>query len=348
MPTMRTVTGWGTSTVVVCPRRRLPSLAAPWLMTTSSSAAGARPETRWYGLRAGSLTQLLAIRGGPMPPMSLPSLPMSWPKPMTSGCASATPPTERTWDASDAGMSVRSARVPDSRVVALRTTASVPALALVNSWSKLPRRVSPRASAPDRKDTPRNTATSVPTRRRLRAHSPLKVRVIMASVPQRLEVVEDRFRAGLGELVDDAAVGEEHHGVGPSRGRRVVGHHHDRLTELAHRSAQEGEQLRARTRVQVPRRLVGVDDVRTHGQGAGHGDALLLASGELCGSVGEAVPQADGVDDRVDPLLVGPRPGQERGEGDVLCRAQRGDEVERLEHEPEPLPPQEGQLTVGK
>jgi hypothetical protein len=58
---------------------------------------------------------------------------------------------------------------PASSSVALRTTTSVPAEASVNSESKLARMVSLSVSVPVRNDTPRKTASSVPTSRRRRA-----------------------------------------------------------------------------------------------------------------------------------------------------------------------------------
>jgi hypothetical protein len=45
MPTMRTVTGRGVSSVVVAPRLRCPSCAASRLMTASSSAVAGRVPT---------------------------------------------------------------------------------------------------------------------------------------------------------------------------------------------------------------------------------------------------------------------------------------------------------------
>ena len=59
-PTIRTVTGLGVSRVVVSPRCSLPVLAAPRLITTSSSAAGERPCARRYGLSDGLLIQFAA------------------------------------------------------------------------------------------------------------------------------------------------------------------------------------------------------------------------------------------------------------------------------------------------
>src|SRR5205085_9590139 len=57
---------------------------------------------------------------------------------------------------------------------------------------------------------------------------------------------------------------------------------------------------------------------------------------------------ADGVDDLVDPLLVGVTAGDVEGEGDVLQGGEGGDEVVGLEDEADLVPPQPGQLLVGK
>ena len=79
MPTMCTRSGCGVSSVVVMPSARWPVVAAPRLMTTSSSARGACPWTSRYGFSAGSPTQFAAWVGGPLPPIGLPSRPSSWP-----------------------------------------------------------------------------------------------------------------------------------------------------------------------------------------------------------------------------------------------------------------------------
>ena len=51
------------------------------------------------------------------------------------------------------------------------------------------------------------------------------------SASERLDAVEDPGRVRAGHRVDDAAVGEEQHGVGVAGSDRVVGDHHDRLAE---------------------------------------------------------------------------------------------------------------------
>ncbi len=50
-------------------------------------------------------------------------------------------------------------------------------------------------------------------------------------------------RGGIGHVVDDLAVGEEHHTVGVARRVRVVGDHHDGLAVLLDGDPHEIEDL---------------------------------------------------------------------------------------------------------
>ena len=87
-----------------------------------------------------------------------------------------------------------------------------------------------------------------------------------------------------------------------------MGDHDDGLAVLAHGAAHEVEDLGAGLGVEVARRLVGEDDVGLAGQGAGDGDTLLLAAGQLARAVLQAVVQPDRRDDLVDPRLVAVSP----------------------------------------
>ena len=177
------------------------------------------------------------------------------------------------------------------------TTTSMPSLDVAKSPSKVFPMVSVRIIVPAMKATPRTTARPVSTKRTLWAQRPLRVRLNMAIYLPKL-FMRSRTDSAVGcvELVDDVAVGEEDDPVGVGRRHGVVGDHHDRLAELPHGLAHEGEDLGAGAAVEVAGGLVGEDDLRAAGEGAGHGHALLLATGELAGPVLEAVAEPDGVD----------------------------------------------------
>ena len=66
------------------------------------------------------------------------------------------------------------------------------------------------------------------------------------------------------------------------------------------------------------------------------------------GPVAEAVAEADGVDDAVEPRLVRLPAGEGQREGDVLEGGEGRHQVERLEHEPDPVAAQQGELPVGQ
>ena len=82
------------------------------------------------------------------------------------------------------------------------------------------------------------------------------------------------------------------------------------------------------------------------GQRAGHGDALLLAAGELARAVPQPVAQADGADHAVEPRRVGLPAGEVERQRDVLQRGERRDQVEGLEDEADLVAPELGQLLV--
>src|SRR6478752_4445420 len=131
---------------------------------------------------------------------------------------------------------------------------------------------------PDMKATPMITASAVSKNRTLCAARPLRVTFHMPLPAQSVHLVEDGFRSGLVDRVDDATVREEDD---PARVRgrgRVVRHHHDRLPELLHGLAHELEDLGTGARVEVAGGLVGEDDLGLTRERARDGDALLLAT----------------------------------------------------------------------
>jgi hypothetical protein len=110
--------------------------------------------------------------------------------------------------------------------------------------------------------------------------------------------------------------------------------------------AQQPEDLLGGLGVQVAGRLVGEHDRGTVDQRSGDGHALLLAAGELGRAVREAVTQADGGDQRVEPLAVDLAAGQRERQQDVLLGGEDRYEVEGLEDEAETIAAQPGAALV--
>jgi hypothetical protein len=149
-------------------------------------------------------------------------------------------------------------------------------------------------------------------------------------------------------LAHHVSVGEEHNTVRVCGCDRIVGHHDDRLTERGHRMAEKVQQVGAGFRIEVPRRLVGEDDLRLTRQRPRGGDALLLATGELIGPVFEPVAEAG------DANHLGKRRGirfaarDRQWEDDVVVSGERRHEVERLEDEADALAAQQRELPVAQ
>ena len=101
---------------------------------------------------------------------------------------------------------------------------------------------------------------------------------------------------GAGQLVDDAAVGEQQDPVGVRGG----GGSWVTITTVCPCSSTSARSSRSTCRdvraVQRPGRLVGEDHRRTGDQRSGHGDALLLAAGQLARPVPGPVGEPDGVE----------------------------------------------------
>ena len=139
---------------------------------------------------------------------------------------------------------------------------------------------------------------------------------------------------------------QHHDPVGHRGGRGLVGDHDHGLVELVDGLAQQAQHLLGGVRVQVAGRLVGEQHGGPVHERARHGDALLLAAGELRRPVRQPVAQADRVDQLVEPLLVGVAAGERQRQDDVLRGGQDRDEVERLEDEAQAVAPQPRQALV--
>ena len=134
--------------------------------------------------------------------------------------------------------------------------------------------------------------------------------------------------------------------VGHRGGVRVVRDHHDGLAEVVDRVPQQAQDLVGRLGVQVAGRLVGEHHRRAVDQRTRHGDALLLAAGQLGRAVRQAIAEPDGGDQRVVPLLVGLLAGQRERQDDVLLGGEDRYEVEGLEDEAETIAAQPREALV--
>ena len=148
-------------------------------------------------------------------------------------------------------------------------------------------------------------------------------------------------------VADDLAVAH----LDPPGKRRgdvvIVGDQHQRRA-VGRELVEQGHDLGARLRVEVPGRLVGEDDRRPLGERPRDRDPLALASRELRRPVGEPMAEADTFERgpcRLAPLAPAD-PRVEQPVGDVVDGGHRVLEVERLEHEPDLVRPQPGQLAV--
>ena len=85
----------------------------------------------------------------------------------------------------------------------------------------------------------------------------------------------------------------------------VVADQQEGRADLGAELADEVEDLLGIGGVEGAGGLVGQDEARAVGQGAGDGDALLLADGEFGGAVVQAIGQADLVEEVDGPGAVG-------------------------------------------
>ena len=209
IPTIVTGMACGTSTVVLSPTLRFPTVAAPSLMTISPAAAGATPLVIRAVVSSGSSIQLWANVGGPCPPIGLPSLPTIWPAPSIVGTATSTPSTLATSPTTDSGTGARCSPAAVATDVDPWTTTLMPALAWANAVLNEARMVSPSRRVPAKKATPKMIADDVPMRRRLcDAIERKTIRSTFSSL-QILGAIDDGLDRRIVDLIHDGTVLEE-------------------------------------------------------------------------------------------------------------------------------------------
>ncbi len=155
---------------------------------------------------------------------------------------------------------------------------------------------------------------------------------------------EDGFRALERErLVDDPAVAQEDHAVGPRGELGVVGHDHGGQAAMAGGEDQAHDGLGVGG-VERARGLVGQEELAVAHHGAGDGDPLALATRQLVGVARRPVLQPEVVErlERRRLGLAGRDAVELEGQGHVLHRTEPGQQVVVLEHVADGLATQAG------
>ena len=136
--------------------------------------------------------------------------------------------------------------------------------------------------------------------------------------------------------------------VGVRRGHRIVRDHHDGVAVLVDDLAQEGEHPPPGASVQCSGRLVGEHHLWPGDERPGDRDPLLLAAGELRGPVAQALLEPDARCNLAHGRAPRAAAVQAHRQGDVLRDRERRQQIEGLEHEPDPLAPQDGQAALAQ
>ncbi len=138
-------------------------------------------------------------------------------------------------------------------------------------------------------------------------------------------------------MFDELAFVEVDEATSGGGGVGVVGDHDDGFFEFLVEALEEGEDVGGAGGVEVAGGFVGEDEVGVGDDGAGDGDALFLAAGELAGEVVEAVGEADEIEGGggIFAALFAGEGGELEGQLDVFEGVEDGDEVEGLEDEAE-------------
>ncbi len=153
--------------------------------------------------------------------------------------------------------------------------------------------------------------------------------------------------AGRGMIAGDDAVADGDDAVGVLGDVGLVGDDDDGVAAGVE-IVEEGHDLVAGLGVEVSGGLVGEDDGGAVDEGAGDGDALALAAGELVGLVHHAGAEVDGLEDGLGAggALGGGGAVVDEGQLDVVERGGAGEEIEGLEDEADLLVANAGEFVV--
>ena len=146
--------------------------------------------------------------------------------------------------------------------------------------------------------------------------------------------------------MDHLAVAHVHGAVGVGGGFGVVGDEDDGLAQLVVELAEHAQDGFGILGVEIAGGLVGEEDFRFGDDGAGDGDALLLAAGESGRLVVEAVAQAEQVDGDVEAVGVEAVALDLLRQDDVAAGGEAGEEVEALEDEADGAAAKQGAVGV--
>ena len=157
------------------------------------------------------------------------------------------------------------------------------------------------------------------------------------SVPQPGHALGDLLGGRGVQLAGEPAVGHEDDTVRAGGGARVVGDHDQRAAARSTVARSSASTSRPALRSSAPVGSSANSELRLADQRARDRHPLLLAAGELRRAVAGAVPEPDARPAPPPPAAREPAAGQPRRQRDVLRRRQRGEQVEGLEDEADPL-----------
>lgn len=156
---------------------------------------------------------------------------------------------------------------------------------------------------------------------------------------------QDRSRLGIGNT---SAAAEADDGLGAFGKFKVMGHQHQGSSGGLVQLEKHGDDAFAGLAIQVAGGLVGKEDFRAVDESTREGDTLLLATGELCGIMVEAVAQAHASEEFHSEVLHLPSTSELFGDHHVLQSGERGDKLEILEDEADVITAHAGAFIFSK